>query len=158
MAEAAAGPAGRAVGAVWLAVMLVLADLTTKWVATQLDGDVPLVEVHHNRDLALGVASLGDARSLPLAALAAVAVAQMVGRHWRGQAPAWLLPALMAGAVANALDRAVDGAVTDWFALGPLVLNVADVALFAALAAHGWGVLTDRTPAPVGAAPDDEGR
>jgi lipoprotein signal peptidase len=64
----------------------------------------------------------------------------------------------MAGAVANALDRAVDGAVTDWFALGPLVLNVADVALFAALAAHGWGVLTDRTPAPVGAAPDDEGR
>jgi lipoprotein signal peptidase len=142
---------------VWFGVAVVVADLLSKGAATRLGGDVALVDVHHNRDLALGVATVTDVRSLLLAALAAVAVAQMAGRHQRGVAPAWVLPALVAGAIANGLDRAVDGSVTDWLALGPLVVNLADVALFAALAVHAWGVMTDRSPAPAGAA-KDEGR
>lgn len=155
MGEGAGRPVRQAVG---LAAALALADLASKWLAGHVDGTVPLVDVHHNRDLALGVAGLGDVRSLLLAVLAIVAVVQMVARHRHGAAPAWVLPALVGGAAANGVDRAADGAVTDWLAVGPVVLNLADVFLFAALAAHAWGVVTDRSTAPAGAVPDGGGR
>ena len=40
---------------------------------------------------------------------------------------------LVAGAVANAVDRAVSGGVHDWFRTGPIVINVADVLIVVGL-------------------------
>ena len=47
--------------------------------------------------------------------------------------PAWIPAFVIGGAAANLIDRAAFGAVHDFFVIPPVVLNVADVAVFAGL-------------------------
>jgi lipoprotein signal peptidase len=51
----------------------------------------------------------------------------------RAGVPAWALAAALAGAASNLVDRAVLGAVRDWLIVGPIVINVADVAVIVGL-------------------------
>ena len=118
-------------------VALVVVDLVTKWFAVQVagDGDRGLITPRLNEELALGVTS-GGTNPLVLVGMASVAVAVFVhaARLWRRGSLATIgLASLVAGAVANAVDRAVSGGVHDWFRTGPIVINVADVLIVVGL-------------------------
>ncbi|MEM7092041.1 MAG: signal peptidase II [Actinomycetota bacterium] len=122
-----------------IGVVLVIADLFTKWLAVRLP-DVPGVDPHINDELALGVFS-GDSHPLVLVALG-IGVVVVLGHLW------WLRPkthladvALMlvvAGALANAIDRLVTGGVHDFIDLGFAIANLADFWLLGGLLIYIW--------------------
>lgn len=126
-----------AAAARWVAVagLVVAVDLATKQAALGLTGPVrvlPGVELDlgYNSGVAFG-ALKGLPPWLLVAAIALVIFVLLVGT-WRGLiSPPW--PAtglLLGGAVANLLDRAADGRVTDF--IDPVrwpAFNVADIAI-----------------------------
>ena len=58
--------------------------------------------------------------------------AWVAGMALRGSLPPWMPGLLIGGAAANLADRLLFGAVHDWLRVGPVVLNLADLMVFAA--------------------------
>lgn len=119
-----------------LAAAVVLLDQASKALA----GGDPAGGLLHpvaNPEFALGVASASTPVMVALMALGlAAAMAWGLREVSRGRAPAWAVGVLLGGALANLADRALLGAVRDFLVLGGVVVvNLADVAVLAGLAA-----------------------
>ena len=116
---------------------LVVADLATKAIATTVP-DWPLIEPRVNTELALGVLSTESPTPVLVFVLACVAfvLLDLARRSRQSLLAAWSLVLVIAGGVANAVDRAVTGGVHDWLHLGPIVANLADVWLLAGLVGY----------------------
>lgn len=140
-----------AAGAV--AAVVVLVDVVTKWLAdTRLPGapvdlGIGRLQLSYNTGVAF---SLGD--GLPTWAVLALAgvvtggvLVAIVAGWLRPAAPAGLI---LGGAVANIVDRAGDGAVTDFLWLGWFpTFNLADTAITLGVVALLWASWrTDHSP------------
>lgn len=141
-----------------LIAIIVVADLGTKWLATIIgrNDDVGLIAPRLNPEFALGVLST-DKHPLVTSLLVTIALSMLVHAFTltrRGQLARWTTASLVAGAIANLLDRAVTGAVHDWLNLGVVIANLADFALLFGLIAYlraAWSAADKRaqTPRPV---------
>ena len=123
-----------------VAAAMVAADLATKWLAVQFAGDADrwLITPRTNPELALGVVQ-ADANPVLLAVLVLVTCGLFIHAArltHQGILSAVGFAALASGIVANAIDRAATGAVLDWFRVGPIVLNLADVLIVWGLVAY----------------------
>lgn len=121
-----------------VAGLLAVVDLATKAMATNALGDgrgvdLGVVELRlaHNQGVAFGLGA--DVPSVVLVTITGLTSAVVAGYAWRVGAAAGLierrgLSMVLAGAVANLVDRAGDGFVTDYLDLGwwP-TFNLADV-------------------------------
>jgi lipoprotein signal peptidase len=116
---------------------VVCADLGSKAVASASG----FPSTGSNRDLSLGLV-----RGSPglLAALMAIGLLFIGGVSWlgvdRAKVAPWTLGLVMGGAVSNFMDRLIHGLVHDFIPLGPVLFNVADVAVLLGLvaAAVSW--------------------
>ena len=104
--------------------VVVGADLSTK------AGAVAVGVAYRNDAYALGV--VGGARWL--LALVSFAALAMTARVLRTRVDDLALALIAAGAAGNLIDRIATGAVHDFIPCGPVVFNVADVALLAGIA------------------------
>lgn len=152
--EVSARPRGRSVAtASVVAAVAVLADVVTKWLAdTHLPGapvdlGIGRLQVGYNTGVAF---SLGD--GLPTWAVLVVA-GLITGGVLVAIVTGWLRPPVPAGlvlggAVANIVDRAGDGAVTDFLWLGWFpTFNLADAAITLGAAALLWASVRAERPA-----------
>lgn len=102
-------------------------DLGAKGVAGAV---LPEHTVLTNADLSLGVAS--GKTWLLVGLMAAGVLAAAAAGNWAlrtGRAPWWPVALVLGGAIGNLVDRAAYGAVRDFIPVGPVVINVADVAV-----------------------------
>ena len=140
-------------------------DLATKVAAPALAPAAPwLLAPMTNDALSLGVATatapaLVGAMAVGLLAAALVAV-RLIGTGRVGVVGCVLL---LGGALGNLVDRAATGAVHDFLIAGPVVLNVADLAVLAgavliARALHRTGGLVAGEPAASTLGETSEGR
>jgi signal peptidase II len=130
-------------------------DLASKATAPLLADIAPRrVQPMTNSDLSLGAATAAPPVLVLLMAvgllLALVVVAGLVRR---GRVSVTGGSLLLGGALGNLVDRAATGAVHDFLVVGPVVLNLADVAVLAGVLAVWRGLgssLTSRSshPAP----------
>ena len=121
------------------AATIVVVDLATKFAAVSLvhGRRFGVIAPTHNDAFSLGIASAGRALVLGLAASALAVAALGTARVMRrSDLPAWIPAFVLGGAAANLIDRALFGSVHDFFVLPPVVLNVADVAVFAGLVGY----------------------
>jgi lipoprotein signal peptidase len=124
-------------------ISVVLADLTSKAFVTAFSPSLPaggaLMPTTNPRFM-LGLAGAPHLVATTLMVLGvALAVHVAIRQLGRGNLPAPAAGLTIGGAVANTIDRAVNGAVTDFLVLGPVVLNLADGAVIAGLA---WSAAT----------------
>ncbi len=129
-------------------------DHLSKWLVTQhiaLGGQVPTsgpVTIHHiqNRGAAFGLFPQLQVVFLVVAAAVALYILLAGRRFGPGVFPQVLLGMVLGGAIANALDRFVQGYVVDFIDLQRWpVFNVADMAIVLGIL---LGVLTLRTAPP----------
>lgn len=117
---------------------IVAVDLATKLAATATAAGSrsgAIVPVH-NPDLSLGTAHASLGVALVLAVIGIVVAARLTIRPARrGAMSPWIPAAIIGGAAANFVDRAIFGAVHDFVATPILILNVADVAVAAGIIA-----------------------
>ena len=134
-----------------IAAAVVVTDVGTKQLAEQrLDASVDLVlgahlSLSHNSGVAFG--ALASAPDGLVLATVAICVAVLGTALLRGWLPASGLAAglLAGGALANVLDRAGDGRVTDFIAMPYWpAFNVADIAVTLGVVALVAGVARDR--------------
>ena len=116
-----------------LAALLVVADLGTKSIADAV-GRVGPISPRPNDALFLDVEGLSGPALAIVATILAVGVGWFAVReHLKGGCGP-LPPALViAGLVGNAADRIVLGHVRDWFRIGGIVFNLADLFILAGL-------------------------
>lgn len=89
-----------------------------------------------NADLSLQLASASRWTETTLMAIVLVGVVAVCIRCVRrGWLPGWVAGAVVGGCLGNLIDRALLGSVRDFFPIGHVVLNVADVAVFLGVAA-----------------------
>ena len=82
----------------------------------------------------LGVAGTDTAVMVALMVLGVAAASVVATRLLdRGRIPATAAGLAIGGAVANTIDRALHGAVTDFLIIGPVVVNLADLAVLLGL-------------------------
>lgn len=117
-------------------------DLTSKATAPSMADLAPRwVQPMTNSDLALGAATAAAPLLVLLMAagllLAVVVVAGLVRRGRLGVTGGSLL---LGGALGNFADRAATGAVHDFLVVGPVVINLADVAVVAGVLAVWRGL------------------
>ena len=105
-----------------------------------------LIEPTHNLALSLGTVDMG--RWLNVTAMAVVLLGWLLLSPLLRLAgsPSWAVQVTVAGAASNLVDRALTGAVRDWLAVGPIVLNVADIAVLAGLVCLGISAIHRREP------------
>lgn len=142
------------------AVVVFALDHLSKWLVTQhiaLGDQVPSsgpVTIHHieNRGAAFGLFPQLQIVFLVVAAAVALYILLAGRRFGPGMFPQVLLGLVLGGAIANALDRFVQGYVVDFIDLQRWpVFNVADMAIVLGIL---LGVLTLRASPPT--APRDE--
>jgi lipoprotein signal peptidase len=136
-------------------VAVVAADQATKAAAQALGPYPPgFMEQVRNEALSLNVADAGRWTEVILMAAGLFAAAVFVGRRLRqGRLAPWMAGLMLGGAASNLVDRAVLGSVRDFLAIGPVVINLADVAIVGALAAAA--LAAQRPPGrPAGAQPE----
>ena len=132
----------------WVLVgMIVVADQLTKAVSSRLGTHAHLVPM---RNHALSLELIDGNRWVETAGMVAglaVAVALLLPPVRSGRVSVLAAALLLGGAISNLLDRAVTGSVRDFVPIGPVVINVADVAVLtgvigiaAALLTHLGGV------------------
>ncbi len=117
-------------------------DLVSKATAPALADLAPRrVQPMTTSDLSLGAAT---AAPLVLVLLMAVglllALGVVAGLARRGRVSVTAGSLLLGGALGNLVDRAATGAVHDFLAVGPVVLNLADVAVLAGVLAVWRGL------------------
>jgi signal peptidase II len=136
------------------AVIVFALDHLSKWLVTQhiaLGDQVPAsgpVTIHHieNRGAAFGLFPQLQIVFLVVAAAVALYILLAGRRFGPGMFPQVLLGMVLGGAIANALDRFVQGYVVDFIDLQRWpVFNVADMAIVLGIL---LGVLTLRTSPP----------
>jgi lipoprotein signal peptidase len=116
-----------------LAVVVGCADLVTKLLAVAIGRAGPIAPAA-NPGLALGAAQPPSPLIAVLAGTAVLGLGGFAVRcARRGEVACWVPSLLIGGAVANLLDRLVTGAVHDFLAVGPIVLNLADLAITAGM-------------------------
>jgi lipoprotein signal peptidase len=85
---------------------------------------------YRNPDFALGLGTAPRAvMVVTITAVTLLAARRLVGAAERGRIAAVAAALIIGGAVGNLLDRVLFGAVHDFLALGPIVANVADIAV-----------------------------
>ena len=116
-------------------VLVVVADQATKLAAGPLAATGATHPVR-NSGLSLQLVRTSRWGETALMALVLVAVSAVClrGVH-RGRLPPWTVALVVGGSLSNVVDRAWLGSVRDFLPVGPLALNVADVALVAGIAA-----------------------
>jgi lipoprotein signal peptidase len=121
-------------------------DLTSKATAPLLADLAPRwVQPMTNSDLALGAATAAaPLLVLLMAAGLLLALVVVAGLVRRGRVSVTGGSLLLGGALGNLVDRAVTGAVHDFLVVGPVVINLADVAVLVGVLAV-WRGLT-RSP------------
>jgi lipoprotein signal peptidase len=98
--------------------------------------------------------SLGIARAPFPLMLAAMAVGIFIAGFLTtraalgGRLPIWVPAAIVGGSLANLADRAVSGAVHDFLATPWMILNLADLAVFAGVCALAWHAAAARLRRP----------
>jgi signal peptidase II len=136
------------------AVVVFALDHLSKWLVTQhiaLGNQVPTsgpVTIHHieNRGAAFGLFPQLQIVFLVVAAAVALYILLAGRRFGPGMFPQVLLGMVLGGAIANALDRFIQGFVVDFIDLQRWpVFNVADMAIVLGIL---LGVLTLRTSPP----------
>jgi signal peptidase II len=136
------------------AIVVFVVDHLSKWLVTQhiaLGSQVPAsgpVTIHHieNRGAAFGLFPQLQVVFLVVAAAVALYILVAGRRFGPGVFPQVLLGCVLGGAIANALDRFVQGYVVDFIDLQRWpVFNVADMAIVIGIL---LGVLTLRTSPP----------
>ena len=130
-----------------LLVSLLLLDQVTKTVAFLLaDDDASgVIQPGYNPRFSLGIAGAPLAVTLMVMTLSVCcficyASAGVASGRWRS----WVPAAIASGALSNLIDRILYGAVRDFLAIGPIVLNVADVAVAAGVVAIVHAAITHR--------------
>jgi lipoprotein signal peptidase len=123
-------------GSALLAVGVLATDQLTKAAAPLLSDVVPrMVLPLSNPHLSLAIVKAprwSEVAAMMLVLVALFLLSPVLLR--RTAVPAWALAATVAGAASNIVDRVFLGAVRDWMILGPLVINVADLAVLLGLA------------------------
>lgn len=136
---------------VWV-VVLVAVDLASKvWAVGNLD-DAPVVlpgpvdlQLGYNSGTAFGLFS--NVPSLVIVVVTSAVAAALARAWWRGRTPTGPVALIIAGAVANAIDRVEGGSVVDMLHTGwwP-TFNVADVYITTGVV--GWAVISTRSDRP----------
>jgi signal peptidase II len=129
----------------FLVVLVVAMDQATKALAAGPGRGIRLIHPLRNPAFSLQIADAGRwTELLAMLALlgAAVAVATRLGT--KAGVPSWATGLILGGAAGNLLDRAILGSVRDFLLTGPVVINLADVAVLLGLAvAYGsWATGT----------------
>lgn len=126
------------------AALVVVVDLSTKHLAANYArphtagavGTVGLVRPVTNPAFSLGLASTAPTSALLLMALVlAAGMATSVIYLSRAAAPPWAVGLTLGGAAANTIDRALHSAVQDFIVTGPIIINLADLAVLLGLVA-----------------------
>ena len=119
-------------------LLVVAVDQVTKmlawlpWVSDKLGFVHPLA----NHGLTLQVANAGRWTEVGLmTAVWICATALLLRLHGRGSVGSWGMGLILGGALGNIIDRALFGSVRDFLVLGPIVVNVADIAVLVGIAA-----------------------
>ncbi|WP_162257550.1 signal peptidase II [Phycicoccus sp. Soil802] len=126
------------------AALVVVVDLSTKHLAAtyarpHTAGDVAavgLVRPVTNPAFSLGLVGAAPTSAVLLMALVlAAGMAASVIYVRRAAAPPWAVGLTLGGAAANTIDRALHRAVQDFIVTGPIVINLADLAVLVGLIA-----------------------
>ena len=128
-------PTGRITPVAWFSAAVIAVDQVTKAAASMAGpGSVDFIHPVRNNALSLQVADASRGVEVLLMTLGVIA-ATLLARHWvrARQTPAWAAALVIGGAASNLADRAIIGAVRDFLAVGPVVLNLADLAVLAGL-------------------------
>lgn len=113
---------------------VIAADQVTKSASQHLDGQTAAVTPVRNPGLSLQL--VDTSRWVETAAMTVVlliAAAVLGPRVRRGTLSPAVVALLLGGAASNLLDRAVTGSVRDFLPIGPVVINVADLAVLTGL-------------------------
>jgi lipoprotein signal peptidase len=129
------------------ALAVVATELAVKFSVVKVLADHtlgPLMPVT-NPEFLLGVAGT-VATLMVLAMLAGVVAAALLATRLIQQhkIPGWAAGLAVGGALANTVDRALHGAVQDFLLIGPIVVNLADLAVVAGLTIAGVTMLRSR--------------
>ena len=116
--------------------LVVIVDQVTKSLAARpwVRDEVPFVEPVANHALSLQVANAGRWSEVLLMAVVFVGAAALLTKLYRrGTVGAGGAGLVLGGALGNIVDRTVVGFVRDFLAVGPVVVNLADVAVLLGL-------------------------
>lgn len=109
-------------------------DQATKWGASRLDASAHVVPVH-NPGLSLQIVDTARWTEVCAMVAALVAATALLGsRVLDGRLSSMGVAMTLGGAASNLLDRALLGWVRDFLVVGPVVINVADLAVVIGLA------------------------
>jgi signal peptidase II len=125
-----------------IAAAVVGADQLTKVGAPllaqgRLDG---LIHPAYNAEFTLGVAAASPWVTVLVAAMVLLAFGGYTLSMARtGRLPGWVPGLFVGGALGNLFDRILFGAVRDFFIVGSVIVNLADVAIVVGLAGYAEG-------------------
>ena len=131
-----------------IALGVLLADASTKAAAQVLAGrgyGHGIILPIENADFSLGAASAAYPVTLLLSTVGILAFGGFA--TWaamRKRLPAWIPGLLVGGGIANLVDRLLFGAVHDWLDLGTVVVNLADISVFAGILGYFASLLMAR--------------
>ncbi|MEO6713909.1 MAG: signal peptidase II [Mycobacteriales bacterium] len=114
-----------------VATGVLLIDQVTKLVTAHVGSGLGGMNVPaRNSEFSLGLATAPWPAQVALmaAGLAAAGVVLAIGVR-RGLVPDWAAGLIVGGALSNLLDRALLGSVRDFLAVGPVIVNLADLAV-----------------------------
>jgi lipoprotein signal peptidase len=125
-----------------IAALTVITDLTSKAAVTLITGGHqrgPLLPLDNPR-FTLGVVGFSHLIMIGLMIGGLIAVL-VVGLRLidTGRVNLWPVGLMVGGAAANTIDRTVNGAVHDFLVVGPIIVNLADLAVLAGLT---WAALS----------------
>jgi signal peptidase II len=134
------------------AVLVVALDQATKALANGVGRNNSFVHPMRNSAYSLQIADAGRWTEVAvMVALLVVAVAVMSRLVTSGRIPAWATGLVVGGAAGNVVDRVLFGSVRDYLVVGPVVVNLADVAVLIGIAsAYRARATTARTRSPAG--------
>jgi lipoprotein signal peptidase len=133
-----------ATGAAVTAVDLTIKYLVVTWIPPRQQ--LGLLAPITNPEFTLGVAGGHPLVMVALMTLGVVAaLAVVIPLVTRGRVPAWAAGLTIGGAVANTVDRALNGAVQDYLVVGHVVLNLADAAVVIGMAITAYSLLPTGT-------------
>lgn len=131
----------------------VAVDLATKAVAASLFAGATrgVIQPVQNPAFSLGTVQ-GSTPVLLLGMVAGLIVggAFSIRAARSGRIPTWIPGLLIGGSVANLIDRAAFGAVHDFLVVPGAILNLADLAVLAAVLGWSTALLTLPSPTPEG--------
>ncbi len=155
--RASTTPPSGAVGAITVMLAAIVADVASKaaahaWAPPHTTANIGLVGFVRpvwNHDFSLEIWGTSPAVATLMmtgVAIAGTALALRLSRH--GHLPLVVVGLGAGGAFANLLDRTLHGAVADFLVMGPIVINLADLAVAAAVLTLWSTLLADARQDP----------